>query len=193
MCAWRVEKCNQILQASKTLQNSRYDIRLVSWFLGFRKRTHKTEKDNSKQPVLFSKATWMNFGQVTVVKDGKPITVAHPNEVWLRYSFDKLETWSKVSLLKGRRKEEPNIHVPLSQKYPDGHPIKSKKLRTFKRWFHSFQYSIVIFMRTFHLCLVQKIFLTVNMMTENSIPVGLIITIVKAIISYLVFINVMGN
>ena len=35
-------------------------------FSDLEKEHTKRKKDNSKQPVLISKATWMNFGQVTV-------------------------------------------------------------------------------------------------------------------------------
>ena len=103
-------------------------------FSDLEKAHTKRKKDTSGQPVLLSKAMWMNFGQGVVNKeDGKQITTVHPNEVWLRYSFDKSETWSKVSLLKGRRKEPPNICIPLRCKYPEGHPIKSKKIKDLQK------------------------------------------------------------
>ena len=67
----------------------------------------------------------MNFGQ------GEDISgelKKHPNEVWLRYPYNTDEPWSKVSLLKGRKRLLPSIVVALPVKYPNGHPIKSKKL-----------------------------------------------------------------
>lgn len=52
----------------------------------------------------------------------------HPNEVWLRYSYDTSETWSKMSILKGCKKLSPSLTVTLPEKYPDGHDVKPKKL-----------------------------------------------------------------
>ena len=42
--------------------------------------------------------------------DGKLVSVAHPGEVWLRYSYDENEPWTKVDL----RLAE---HVPKSGTY----------------------------------------------------------------------------
>ena len=91
--------------------------------------THR-KKDADKKPVLISKAVWMNFGQ------GEDISgelKKHPNEVWLRYSYNTDEPWSKVSLLKGRKKLPPSRVVPLPEKYPNGHAVKSKKLEDLER------------------------------------------------------------
>ena len=91
--------------------------------------THR-KKDSAKKPVLISKAVWMNFGQ------GEDISgelKKHPNEVWLRYSYNTDEPWSKVSLLKGRKKLPPSRVVALPEKYPNGHPIKSKKLEDLEK------------------------------------------------------------
>ena len=82
------------------------------------------KKDMAKQPVLISKALWMNFGQTDV--SGTP--ELHPNELWLKYSYNVDEAWSKVSLLKGRKKTPPLLSVPLTTKYEHGHPIKATKL-----------------------------------------------------------------
>lgn len=94
-----------------------------SHFLDFteltKQYTHR-KKDAAKKPVLISKAVWMNFGQW---EDEK-----HPNEVWLKYSYDASEAWSKVNLLKGRKKSPPSLAVALPEKYPEGHSVKPKKL-----------------------------------------------------------------
>lgn len=88
------------------------------------------KKDTNKKPVLISKAFWMNFGQG---KDLSGRIVKHPNEVWLRYSYDTSESWSKVSLLKGRKKLPPSLDVDLPEKYPNGHSIKPKKLEDLQK------------------------------------------------------------
>ena len=69
------------------------------------KQHTQRKKDTNKYPVLISKATWMNFGPTT---DNSGKIQRHPNEVWLRYSYDASEVWSKVSLLKGRKKVQPS-------------------------------------------------------------------------------------
>ena len=85
--------------------------------------THR-KKDAKKKPVLISNAVWMNFGQGEE-PSGK--LEKHPNHVWLRYTYSKDEPWSKVCLLKERKKRPPSEAV-LMLKYPQGHPIKTKKL-----------------------------------------------------------------
>ena len=52
-----------------------------------KERTQR-KKDKSKNPVLISKATWMNFGQTT---DASGKVIQHPNEVWIRYMYNKQE------------------------------------------------------------------------------------------------------
>ena len=68
----------------------------------------------------------MNFGQGEE-PSGK--VVKHPNHMWLRYTY---HDWSKVCLLKGRKKHPPSQTI-LETKYPQGHAIKTKKLDDLKR------------------------------------------------------------
>ena len=105
-------------------------------FSDLEKEHTRRKNDLSKNPVLISKVTWMNFGQAEVTKRGKKVTETHRNEVWLRYSYDRSEEWSQVSLLKGRKKTSPNTDLSLPEKYPekypDGHPVKTKKIEDLK-------------------------------------------------------------
>ncbi len=104
-----------------------------SQFLDFSelsKQYTRRKKDANKKPVLISKAVWMNFGPA---HDPSGELKKHPNEVWLRYSYSSDEPWSKVSLLKGRKRLPPSPAVSLPEKYPNGHPIKPKKLDDLKR------------------------------------------------------------
>ncbi len=99
-----------------------------SQFLDFSelsKQYTRRKKDANKKPVLISKAVWMNFGQA---HDPSGELKKHPNEVWLRYSYSSDEPWSKASLLKGRKRLPPSPAVTLPEKYPNGHPMKPKKL-----------------------------------------------------------------
>ena len=88
------------------------------------------KKDADKKPVLISKAVWMNFGQG---EDTSGELKKHPNEVWLRCSYNTDVPWSKVSLLKGRKRSPPSRVVALPGKYPNGHAIKSKKLEDLEK------------------------------------------------------------
>ena len=90
------------------------------------KQHTKQKKDASKEPVLISKVTWMNFGQALIEIDEKEVMEEHPNEVWLRRTYEKSEKWSRVSLLKGRRKTPPNVDVPFPHMYLEGHPMNPK-------------------------------------------------------------------
>ena len=78
-------------------------------FSELEKKHTKRKTDLSKNPVLISKVTWMNFGQAEVTKRGKTVTEKHSNEQWLKYSYDMSEEWSRVSLLKGRKKMRPTV------------------------------------------------------------------------------------
>ena len=63
----------------------------------------------------------MNFGQRGEEE--------HPNEVWLRCTFDETEELSKVSLLKGREKKRPEVNfLSLPKLYENGHAINPKKI-----------------------------------------------------------------
>lgn len=101
-------------------------------FNDLEKEHTRRKKDSSNNTVLISKVTWMNFGQAVVLVDGKEVTEMHSNEVWLRYTYSSTEAWSKVSLLKGRKKSEPKVDLTLKYKYPNGHPIKSNKIYDLK-------------------------------------------------------------
>ena len=72
----------------------------------------------------------MNFGQ-TMNTSGK--VQLHPNEVWLRHSYFATEQWSKLNLLKGRKKLQPSYDANLPLTYPTGHQIKRKKVEDLKR------------------------------------------------------------
>ena len=97
-------------------------------FSELEKEHTRCKTDLSKNPVLISRVTWMNFGQAEVTKRGKTVTEKHSNEVWLKYSYDTSEEWSRVTLLKGRKKTQPTVDLCLPEKYPNGHAVKTKKI-----------------------------------------------------------------
>ena len=94
-------------------------------FSELEKKHTRRKTDLSKNPVLISKVTWMNFGQAEVTKRGKTVIEKHSNEVWLKYSYDTSEEWSWVTLLKGRKKNTTNGGPLLAWK---GHAVKTKKI-----------------------------------------------------------------
>ena len=99
-------------------------------FTDLTKQHTQRRTDSAGKSVLISKALWMNFGQA---QDGSTGAAArHPNEVWIQYSFSD-EPWSKVSLLKGRKKTKPSATISLPVKYPLGHPLKPKKIEDLKK------------------------------------------------------------
>ena len=75
----------------------------------------------------------MNFGQAVINRSGREVVEKHPNEVWLRYTYDSAEPWSKVSLLKGRKKTQPDVSLSMPNLYPDGHGIKPKMVRDLQK------------------------------------------------------------
>ena len=104
-----------------------------SIFLDFSNLTRQhtqRKKDSEKKAVLISKALWMNFGEG---QDSKGRLMKHPNEVWIRYSYSTDEGWSRVNLLKGRKRMQPSTSIPFPIKYPNGHPLKPKKVQDLQR------------------------------------------------------------
>ena len=92
------------------------------------KKFTRCKKDTSKKDVLISKVTWMNFGQAVINRSGREVLEKHPNEVWLRYTYVSAESWSKVSLLKGRKKTQSDVSLAMPVLYPNGHGVKPKKV-----------------------------------------------------------------
>ena len=70
----------------------------------------------------------MNFRQAVINRSGREVLEKHPNEVWLRYTYVSAESWSKVSLLKGRKKTQSDVSLAMPVLYPNGHGVKPKKV-----------------------------------------------------------------
>ena len=71
----------------------------------------------------------MNFGEAE--DDGA--LISHPGEYWMKSSFSSDEPWQKVCILKRRRKLLPPGHIPFPIMYPNGHPLKLKKIADFQK------------------------------------------------------------
>ena len=131
----------------------------------------------------------MNFGQTTTKANGQEVVEKHPNKVWLRYSYDESEEWSKVSLLKGRRKTQPNVDVPLPCMYPNGHGIHPNKIADLRKWFHTYHQNIANFIWTY--ITTQPPVHRILSMMNNAAMLLHCITFFSGFWSYISFIYVM--
>ena len=86
-------------------------------------QVQQLKKSTAKKIVKFKQIQWFSYGESS--KDG--IIKRHPNEVWVRYSFDNSKPWEKVKVVKNRSPGEPtHLHdaqIPLK-------PAKLKDLVT---------------------------------------------------------------
>jgi hypothetical protein len=55
--------------------------------------------------VLISQAKWRNYGCGELIIDGEKRTVAHPGEVWVRYSNNVAEIPQRIDLRKNATKK----------------------------------------------------------------------------------------
>ena len=84
-------------------------------------------KDVDGNPLEFSKVVWFNFGIGEEVVNGVIHQQEHPQEVWVRYTYDVSETPCRVSFYKKSCVNYCLLHLPppLYQRYPL--PIKAAK------------------------------------------------------------------
>ena len=84
-------------------------------------------KDMDGIPLDFAHATWFNFGRGEKLVDGKLVVLEHPNEVWVRHTYDVLETPQSVSFMKKRGIKDglDCLPPPLYDRFPI--PIKKAK------------------------------------------------------------------
>ena len=83
-------------------------------------------KDMDGIPLDFAHATWFNFGRGEKLVDGKLVVLEHPNEVWVRHTYDVLETPQSVSFMKrGIKGGLDCLPPPLYDRFPI--PIKKAK------------------------------------------------------------------
>ena len=77
-------------------------------------------KDVDGKPLEFSKVVWSNFGFGEEVVNGVIQQREHPQEVWVRYTYDVSEMPRRVSFHKKSRVNYCLLHLPppLYQRYP---------------------------------------------------------------------------
>ena len=72
----------------------------------------KSRKDEHDVKVLLQGSKWRSYGvseEIVRGKDGEPDhveLVAHPGEVWIRYSHDVKEPWTKLDLRRCCKKKD---------------------------------------------------------------------------------------
>ena len=54
----------------------------------FGKLYTEQNKDSKMKPLDFSYILWFNFGKGKWILNGKLTTFNHPDEVWVRYTYD---------------------------------------------------------------------------------------------------------
>lgn len=84
-------------------------------------------KDKDNQPLDFAHATWFNFGRGEKLVDGKIVMLEHPEEVWVRHTYNVEETPQCVSFKKKRGIQSGinRLPPPLYDQFPI--PIKKAK------------------------------------------------------------------
>ena len=98
-----------------------------------RKQYTEQTKDLDNKPLNFSDAVWFNFGVGEKLVDGKQVELEHPNELWIRHTYNVNEAPQQVSYFKKR-----GVHLgidgpppPLYEYYPI--PIKKAKADDLKK------------------------------------------------------------
>ena len=121
------------VRKAATSPNCRIEVTEMpqSSFRDYRKHLRKqyTERtqDLDNKPLKFSNAVWFNFGRGEKLVDGKLIVLEHPNEVWVRHTYDANEAPQHVSYFK-KRGVQRGFDGPPPPLY-DNYPIAIKKAK----------------------------------------------------------------
>ena len=103
-----------------------------------RKLYTERSQDMDKRPLDFSHIVWFNFGKGEKVLEGKVTIVDHPKEVWVRHTYNVMETPKRVSYFK-KRGVQCGVDMkllPLYQQYPI--PLKKPKADDLRNLVSSF-------------------------------------------------------
>ena len=87
-------------------------------------------EDIGGERILMKNIRWMNFGWGEETNDeGEATMVHHPDEVWVRFGFQKSEPWKKVRVL---RPTADNQQTPQTL-YSNQLPISAKKVKDLRK------------------------------------------------------------
>ena len=92
-----------------------------------RKLYTERSKDADGRSLDFASAVWFNFGRGEKMVHGKLVMFEHPNEAWVRHTYDVSETPRCVSFRK-RRGVQEGIDSPPPLLY-DHYPIRIKRAK----------------------------------------------------------------
>lgn len=98
----------------------------------FRQIYTERNKDDENKPLEFQKVVWFNFGKGEKEIDGRLVVIDHPNNVWVRNTYNVKEIPRCVSYFKKRNCIIPDCSPPpLYPQYPI--PIKIEKAQDLKK------------------------------------------------------------
>ena len=93
----------------------------------------KHDKDRDGRPLQFSKVVWFNFGVGEEHENGAIVKREHPQEVWVRNTYDLSETPRKVFYYKKSRVSYCLQYPPPPQYEHYPLPIKAAKAADLKK------------------------------------------------------------
>ena len=88
-----------------------------------------SNRDTEGKPVRLREVFWLHFGREEEVNPttGAAKMVHHPDQVWMKKSFDHQEPWSKVNIIQRTTTDQPP--PPL---YDSPIPLKPNKVKDLK-------------------------------------------------------------
>lgn len=119
---------NSKIEVTEMQQSKFRDFRrhLRNWYT-------ERSKDVDNKPLDFSTAVWFNFGRGEMLVGGKLSSLEHPNEVWVRHTYNANEVPQRVTYSKKRGMKHGigNMPPPLYECYSI--PIKGAKAVDLKK------------------------------------------------------------
>ena len=87
-------------------------------------------RDNDRERILLRDIRWMNFGWGEEKGDNEAMAMKHhPEEVWVRFGFQKDEPWKKIKITRpGARQTAPPPRL-----YTEPIPLKSGKVKDLEK------------------------------------------------------------
>ena len=123
-----VMNTNSKIEVTEMQQSKFRDFRrhLRNWYT-------ERSKDVDNKPLDFSTAVWFNFGRGEMLVGGKLSSLEHPNEVWVRHTYNANEVPQRVTYSKKRGMKHGIGNMPpsLYECYPI--PIKGAKAVDLKK------------------------------------------------------------
>lgn len=99
-----------------------------NWKQHLKEKFKISTRDTEGKPVRLREVHWLNFGWGEEVDPttGAAKMMYHPDQLWMKKSFDRQEPWSKVNIITRTATDQP---PPL---YDSPIPLKPKKVKDLK-------------------------------------------------------------